>query len=73
MCTIIFFFWGGGGRGGGQSEVNSERDLNWDSGVRGHERIFPKTSWIRGWVKAKLFVGGGGTEGSTTPAPPQKK
>ena len=39
MYNFFFFFWGGG-----QSGVNSERDLNWDSGVRGHERIFPKTS-----------------------------
>ena len=60
LCTIKRFT-----RAAGQVTVNSE------SGGDGSLKYLSKTSGNRGWVKAKLFLGGGGTEGVTTPAPPK--
>ena len=39
---------------------SSEGCLKWGGGGEVIKRIFPKTSQNRGWVKAKLIIGGMG-------------
>ena len=61
----------GGGRGGGWGGGSSEGCFKWGGGrggvIKGYLQKHLKTGG--GW-RQKLFVGGGGFEGVTTPAPP---
>ena len=64
-------FQGGGGGGEGDS---SERCLKWGGGGWGVIKgSFQKHLKTGGGKRQKLFVGGGGFEGVTTPAPPPGK